>query len=253
MKISNIKTAGLIIIGDEVLSGRTKDTNTPTIALALGEIGVQLREVRIIPDVIDIIVETVRHFSSQFDYVFTTGGIGPTHDDKTAEAIAKAFDTHLYQHPEALAVLIKHYGAAEHMNDGRVKMTYVPHGSTLIDNPVSAAPGFKIKNVHVMAGVPKIMQGMLYNIIPTLEGGDVMVSKQIIVYHPESEIAQTLLQVETDFVGVQIGSYPKYNTGANAPEVTVVIRGVDKALVDGAFQSLVNQFENDKKRIGFIA
>lgn len=236
MKKSNIKTAGLIIIGDEVLSGRTKDTNTPTIALALGEIGVQLTEVRIIPDSIDVIVETVRHFSSNFDYVFTTGGIGPTHDDKTAEAVAMAFNTKLYQHPDALSVLIKHYGGVEHMNDGRVKMTYVPQGASLIDNPVSAAPGFKIGNVHVMAGVPKIMQGMLYNIIPTLDGGDIIMSRQIIVHRPESEIAGILAQIEADFAGVQIGSYPKYNTGS--PEVTVIIRGVDAASVDVAFENL---------------
>jgi molybdenum cofactor synthesis domain-containing protein len=244
MEKSNIKTAGLIIIGDEVLSGRTKDTNTPTIALALGEIGVQLAEVRIIADNIDVIVDTVRHFSSVFDYVFTTGGIGPTHDDKTAEAVAKAFNTKLHQHPDALAALINHYGGEEHMNDGRVKMTYVPQGASLIDNPVSAAPGFKINNVHVMAGVPKIMEGMLHNIIPTLEGGDIIKSRQIIVYRAESEIAAILAKVETDFEDVQIGSYPKYNTVSKSSEVTVIIRGTNIVTVDAAYNALNALFKH---------
>ena len=234
--INNIKTAGLIIIGNEILSGRTQDTNTKTIALRLGEIGVQLHEVRVIPDVIEIIIETVQHFSNHFDYVFTTGGIGPTHDDKTAEAVAKAFETELYQHPEALSTLIDHYGGAEHMNDGRVKMTCVPRGATLIDNHVSSAPGFKIENVHVMAGVPKIMEGMLLNIIPTLDGGDIIESKQLVINKPESEVAGILQSLENDFEGIDIGSYPRYKDGN--PEVTIILRGVDQEVLDEAFEKL---------------
>jgi molybdenum cofactor synthesis domain-containing protein len=236
--MSNTKTAGLIIVGNEILSGRTQDTNTKTIALRLNEIGVALREVRVIPDVIETIIETVRYFSRTYDYVFTTGGIGPTHDDKTAEAVAKAFETELFQHPDALSVLIKHYGGAEHMNDGRIKMTFVPRGASLIDNPVSSAPGFKIENVHVMAGVPKIMEGMLNNIIPTLEGGDIIHSRQITVEKPESAIAHILEFVENEFHCIEIGSYPKYNTGVGKPEVTIVLRGTDSVLLDAAFAKI---------------
>jgi len=231
MEKSNIKTAGLIIIGNEVLSGRTQDTNTKTIALKLGEIGVQVREVRVIPDLIETIIDTVKHFSDTYDYVFTTGGIGPTHDDKTAEAVAGAFNTELFQHPDALCVLIDHYGGAEHLNDGRVKMTYVPRGATLIDNPVSSAPGFKIKNVHIMAGVPKIMEGMLDNIIPTLLGGDIVKSRQITVHKTESSIAKILQGIEEKYK-IDVGSYPKFHDGS--PEVTVILRGVDENILDEA-------------------
>jgi molybdenum cofactor synthesis domain-containing protein len=232
----NAKTAGLIIIGNEILSGRTQDTNTKTIALRLDKIGVQLTEVRVIPDVIDTIIETVQHFSNHFDYVFTTGGIGPTHDDKTADAAAKAFGTELYQHPDALSVLIDHYGGADQMNDGRVKMTYVPRGSTLIDNPVSRAPGFKINNVHVMAGVPKIMEGMLLNIIPTLDGGDIIKSKQLIINKPESEVASILQSLEDEFEGLDIGSYPRYRDGE--PEVTIILRGINEDILNDAYERL---------------
>lgn len=231
----NIKTAGLIIIGNEILSGRTQDTNTKTIALRLGEIGVQLTEVRVIPDIIDTIIGTVQHFSKTYDYVFTTGGIGPTHDDKTAEAVARAFDKELFQHPDALSVLIAHYGGAEHMNDGRVKMTFVPRGATLIGNPVSSAPGFKIENVHVMAGVPKIMEGMLNNIIPTLEGGDIIKSRQLVVRKPESAIAHHLQDIESQFQ-IDVGSYPRYRDGE--PEVTIILRGRDEDVLDEALQKL---------------
>jgi len=235
MEKSNIKTAGLIIIGNEILSGRTQDTNTKTIALKLGDIGINLSEVRVISDNSDTIIEAVRYFSSTYDYVFTTGGIGPTHDDKTAEAIALAFETELYQHPDALSALINHYGGEEHMNDGRVKMTYVPRGATLIDNPVSSAPGFKIKNVHVMAGVPKIMEGMINNIIPTLEGGDIIKSRQVIVNRPESEIADIIEMIETHYK-IDVGSYPRYSDGK--PQVTIILRGIDDDILDKAMTAL---------------
>lgn len=236
MNKSTIKTAGLIIVGNEILSGRTQDTNTKTIALALGEIGVQMAEVRVIPDIIETIIDTVRHFSSQYDYVFTTGGIGPTHDDKTAEAVAKAFDVDLYQHPDALSVLIDHYGGVDHMNEGRTKMTYVPHGASLIDNPVSAAPGFKIENVHVMAGVPKIMTAMLHNIIPTLQGGDIIQSKQLIIHKAESEIAMILEDIANQFEKVDIGSYPRYKDGE--PEVTIILRSTNAGDLGQAYDLL---------------
>ncbi len=234
---SRTKTAGLIIIGNEILSGRTQDTNTAHIAKRLEEIGVRLLEVRIIPDVSDTIIGTVRHFRDHFDYVFTTGGIGPTHDDKTAEAVAKAFNVELLKNQNAYRTLVEHYGDESQMNDGRVKMTFIPEGAGLIDNPVSAAPGFIIGNVYVMAGVPKIMQGMLNNIIPTLEGGDIIMSRQIIINQPESAVAETLAKIEKNFMGVDVGSYPRYKDGA--PEVTIIIRSTDEDMVEQAYQSLL--------------
>ena len=240
MEKSNTKTAGLIIIGNEILSGRTQDTNTANIAKRLEEIGVRLMEVRVIPDIIDTIIGTVRHFRDHFDYVFTTGGIGPTHDDKTAEAVAKAFDVALVKNPEAYQTLVKHYGDESQMNDGRVKMAFIPEGAGLIDNPVSAAPGFVIGNVHVMAGVPKIMQGMLNNVIPTLEGGDIIKSRQIVINQPESAVAETLAKIEEDFKGVDVGSYPRYKDGA--PEVTIIMRSTDEDMLDRAYQSLLKSF-----------
>ena len=237
MKDKN-KTAGLIIIGNEILNGRTQDTNTSTIAKRLEEIGVRLMEVRIIPDVIETIVGTVHYFNTHFDYVFTTGGIGPTHDDKTAEAVAQAFEVNLIQSDEAYQILVHHYGDESHMNEGRAKMTFVPEGATLIDNPVSAAPGFKIGKVHVMAGVPKIMEGMLNNIIPTLEGGDIIKSKQIIISRPESSVAAILSEAEETYQGVDIGSYPRYKDGQ--PEVTLVLRATDDKKLADAYESLLS-------------
>lgn len=238
---SNTKTAGLIIIGNEILSGRTLDKNTQIIALKLGEVGIQMHDVRIIPDIVDVIIETVQVFSKKYDYVFTTGGIGPTHDDKTAKAVAKAFDTELYQHPDALSILIDYYGDIKHMNDGRMKMTFVPRGATLIDNPVSSAPGFKIKNVHVMAGVPKIMEGMLNNIIPTLEGGDIIKSIQVTFNKPESEMAGVIESIEREYE-IDIGSYPQFRDGE--PEVTIILRGIDENILLTALKGLKNKINN---------
>jgi len=236
---SSLKTAGLIIIGNEILSGRTLDKNTQYIAQNLAQIGVQMQEVRIIPDVIDTIITTVQHFSRTYDYVFTTGGIGPTHDDKTAAAVAKAFAVDLIHHPQAHAALVDHYGGKEHMNEGRIKMTQIPQGASLITNPVSVAPGFKIGNVHVMAGVPKIMQGMLSHILPTLEGGDIIQSRQMVVNMAESEIAPILSQLEQEFETIDIGSYPKYKDGK--PEVTIILRSTDEETLNTALTSLENR------------
>ena len=237
MKKSNIKTAGLIIIGNEILSGRTQDKNTNTIAKRLEEIGVRLTEVRIIPDISDTIISTIQHYHENFDYVFTTGGIGPTHDDKTAEAVAKAFGVNLIQHQEAYEILLNHYGGIDKMNEGRLKMTCIPEGASLIANPVSKAPGFKMKNVYVMAGVPNIMEGMLSNIIPTLEGGDIIKSQQIIINKPESEIAKTIEQIEVKFTGVDVGSYPHYQNGNCT--VTVILRSTCADKLDKAYKSLL--------------
>lgn len=235
------KTAGLVIIGNEILSGRTRDTNTAVIAERLNSIGIALHEARTIPDVIETIADTVKHFSDRFDYVFTTGGIGPTHDDKTAEAIAKAFGVELIENADAIDRLIQHYGSADLLNEGRRKMAFVPQGGSLIDNPVSAAPGFKIENVYVMAGVPKIMEGMLEFILPTLEGGAVIQSRSIVVQKAESEIAGILAQVEQAYEGIDVGSYPKYKDGH--PEVTVVIRSIDEDLLNKAYEDLQGRLQ----------
>jgi molybdenum cofactor synthesis domain-containing protein len=243
----NTKTAGLIIIGNEILSGRTQDKNTAYIAQKLEMIGVRLTEVRVIPDVIDTIIGTVRHFSEAFDYVFTTGGIGPTHDDKTAEAVAKAFDVKLLKNAEAYQILLNHYGDEAEMNDGRVKMAYTPEGASLIPNPVSSAPGFQINNVHVMAGVPKIMQSMLDYILPSLEGGDVIKSRQMVINQAESTIAPLIETLESDFKGIEVGSYPRYKNGE--PEVTIIIRGTDETQVEQAFEMLEEKINKMSSRM----
>lgn len=227
------KTAGILIIGDEILSGRTLDTNTQTIATLSGAKGISVVHVRVVPDVIDVIVENVNAMRGMVDYVFTTGGIGPTHDDKTAEAMAKAFDVALERHADAWARLVKHYGGEEHMNPGRARMANIPAGATLIDNPVSAAPGFVLGNVHVMAGVPKIMQGMLEGVLPHLAGGAVTHSRSVSAPLPESELAEGLASIEAAHPGVSIGSYPKFSPGAK-PAVTIVARGTDLPAVESA-------------------
>ena len=166
-------TACMLIIGNEVLSGRTQDKNLSFLGTALGEIGIDMREARIIPDDPAIIIETVNDCRARFDYVFTTGGIGPTHDDITADCVAEAFGVPLEYHPEAMARLTAHYETmGTEFNEARQRMARIPKGGGLIDNPVSTAPGFVIENVYVMAGVPKIMQAMVENILPTLKGGE---------------------------------------------------------------------------------
>ena len=188
-------TAAFIIIGNEILSGRTQDANLSFLAGRLGEIGIQMVEARVIPDVEQTIIDTVQTLSAQVDYVFTSGGIGPTHDDITADAVAKAFGTETFEDPEAVALLEAHYAAGE-FNAARRKMARVPRGSTLLANPVSTAPGFRIGNVHVLAGVPKIMQAMVDMLLPGLTGGAVVESRTITVLIGESLIAPEMAAVE---------------------------------------------------------
>jgi len=200
-------TAGMIIIGDEILSGRTKDANLTHLSLWLNRLGVQLREVRVIPDVGQVIQDTVNELRGKFDYVFTTGGIGPTHDDITAENVAKAFGVPFVQNKEALRLLHLHYGT-ENISDARLRMTMTPEGAVLIKNPVSTAPGFQMDNVFVMAGIPVVMQSMLLDLEKRIFGGDKMVSKAIHVFDGESYFAQILEEVEAAFPKVSLGSYP---------------------------------------------
>lgn len=237
----SIKTAGLLVIGDEILSGRTRDTNTNTIAAKLTAMGVTLREAKTVPDEVDIIVAAVREYAGRFDYVFTTGGIGPTHDDRTAQAVAQAFDTPLVRNDDAWERLARHYNGAENINDGRARMANIPQGATLIDNPVSAAPGFIIGNVHVMAGVPHIMAAMLDNVLPTLQGGDVVLSRSVWAPVGESYLAQALVDAEARYQGVSIGSYPRFTP--EGPSVAIVARGVDAAQLDAAIADIAKAME----------
>ena len=199
--------AALIIIGNEILSGRTKDKNLAYLAEWLNEIGIQLYEVRVIRDDEKEIVDCVNLLRKKYDYVFTTGGIGPTHDDITTESIAKAFNVELETNPEALRILQSYYKEGE-LNEARLKMTLLPKGAELVENPVTKAPGFKMENVFVMAGIPSIMQGMLEGAKAFLKVGNKMTSKSIDVFMPESYVAEELSKMQDNYPEVEIGSYP---------------------------------------------
>jgi molybdenum cofactor synthesis domain-containing protein len=218
--------ACLIIIGNEILSGRTKDTNLAWLGEQLNECGVRLFEGRVIPDVEEIIIATVNECRARFDYVFTTGGIGPTHDDITSAAIAKAFGVPLLLHPEAHRLLQAHY-TPDQLNEARRKMAYIPEGASLIANPVSSAPGFQMENVFVMAGVPRIMQAMFDDIRPRLKGG---AKTQALTLHtnlPEGTYAAALTELQAAFPDIEIGSYPHFRHGRIS--TSLVARGHDLA------------------------
>jgi len=225
-------TACLLVIGDEVLSGRTQDANIRFLATRLGEIGIPLREVRVIPDDAPTIIGTVNEVRAKFDHVFTTGGIGPTHDDITSECVAAAFGVPWEPHPEAWARMEKSYKPGE-FNPARQRMATMPRGATLIDNPISVAPGFTIGNVHVLAGVPRIMQAMFEALAPTLHGGRPIVSRTV---HArglmEGRIAESLSAIQAEVGAVSLGSYPFYRPDGNG--VAIVAKGTDAAAVEAA-------------------
>jgi molybdenum cofactor synthesis domain-containing protein len=228
-------TACIILIGNEILSGRTQDKNLAWLAKELNEIGIRLAEVRVIPDVTDIIIETVNACRPHFTYVFTTGGIGPTHDDITSDAIAKAFGAKLKLNKEAEAILQRHYGS-EKLNAARLKMAYIPAGGALILNPVSAAPGFRIDNVFVMAGVPSIMQAMFADFKHELKGGAKMLSKTLSAYVTEGVIAERLSAIQDQYPNVEIGSYPfmrQHRLGTS-----LVTRATDADALDAAHRRI---------------
>lgn len=229
--------ACLIVIGNEILSGRTQDSNIRFIATELGKIGVILAEVRIIPDITEDIVNTVKSCSEKFDYVFTTGGIGPTHDDITTAAVAKAFGLKVVRSAEAEQILEKHYGR-EKLNAARLKMADVPDGARLIYNPVSAAPGFVISNVYVMAGVPDIMQAMFAEVKGELKGGAKILSKTIAVYLTEGFIAAGLSEIQNNFTDVEIGSYPFIKNGRLG--ASIVCRSADVVRLGACYDELKN-------------
>ena len=221
--------AALIIIGNEILSGRTQDKNLSYLANWLNEIGIQLSEVRIIRDEEKIIIETVNYLRKTYNYVFTTGGIGPTHDDITSLSIARAFNVDLEINDKALSILKEYYKNSE-LTDARMKMTMMPKGAELVDNPISRAPGFKMENVFVMAGIPLIMQGMLEGARHYLKGGDVIKSSSVDVFTPESNVAEELAQLQNKFPNVEIGSYPF--SKENKFGTSLVLRSKDEELLN---------------------
>ena len=231
-------TAALLIIGNEILSGRTVDANLPHLAIKLNDAGIRLMESRVVPDIEAEIVHAVQALSGKYTYVFTTGGIGPTHDDITSAAIAKAFNRPFIRNQQAAEILSEFYG--DRVNKARLSMADMPEGVSLIDNPVSRAPGFRIANVFVMAGVPKIMAAMLDNIIPTLKGGAKIHSHTVTVYKPESELAPVMARIEREYGGIEVGSYPFMQLGK--PGTSVVLRCTDTdqlKIAAAAFESLM--------------
>lgn len=225
----DIYKAVLIIIGNEILSGRTTDANTPWIAERLTERGILLAEVRIIPDVERVIIDTVNDLRGKYDYVFTTGGIGPTHDDITAECIAKAFGVGLVKDGEAFLTLENYYGI-ENLTPPRAKMALVPEGAKLIPNPVSAAPGFIKDNVHVMAGVPRIMQAMMDHVLNEIKAGKPILSNSVACSLPESRVAEDLTALQAKYPDIDIGSYPHYRGGHLG--LSLVLRGTNNENLD---------------------
>ena len=230
-------TAAIIVIGDEILSGRTKDKNIGWLAEKFGAMGISLREARIIPDIKQVIIDTVLELSAQCDLVFTTGGIGPTHDDITTDAIATAFGKRVIRHPEAEAVLQKHYQNTDlEFNAARQKMADVPMDATLIDNPLSAAPGFILENVHVLPGVPSILQAMFEGLSARLPGGVVMTRITVQCATGEGSIAAILANVQAAHDRIFIGSYPWFKPGNFG--TAVVISGLDEAVTRQAAEAV---------------
>ena len=224
-----VYTACLVIIGNEILSGRTQDVNLKHVALRLNEWGVRLRETRVIPDVEQTVIDTVNHCRANFDYVFTTGGIGPTHDDITSACVARAFGVPLVKDPEAMRLLGAHYATGE-FTPARQKMAEVPRGATLIENSVSTAPGYQIGNVFVLAGVPAIMRAMLDTLRNRLVGGAPLITVTVRAEVPESRVAEGLAGIQTRHADVDIGSYPYF--GAGRYGTSLVLRGVDAVILE---------------------
>lgn len=229
-------TAALIIIGNEILSGRIREANLPFLGRRLGELGLQLKDVRIVPDVEEAIVEAVNTCRKTYAYVFTTGGIGPTHDDITAAAIAKAFGVPLIRNPEAVARLREHYEESS-LNEARLRMANTPEGATLIDNPVSKSPGFYIENVFVFAGVPAIMQAMFENMKHLLVGGKKVISRAIASYVLEGDIASGLGRLQERYPEIEIGSYPFLREGKLG--TSIVLRGTEPEKIEAAAHELI--------------
>ncbi len=234
-------TAAMLVIGDEILSGRTRDSNMHYLAGELTRIGISLREVRVVADVHDEIVAAVRALSARYTHLFTSGGIGPTHDDITADAVAEAMGAAISHRADAMALLQAHYDRSGlPFNEARQRMARIPDGATLIDNPVSTAPGFTIGNVHVMAGVPNIFQAMVASVLPKLTGGPPLLSQSLRVNRGEGEIAGPFGVLAAEFPDLSMGSYPFIQNGAHG--TNLVIRGTDPGRVDAAMVRLTQLF-----------
>jgi len=248
MAVEPAVTAAILVIGDEILSGRTKDKNIGYIADYLGQIGIDLREVRIVPDVEDDIVEAVNALRHRYTYVFTTGGIGPTHDDITADAVAKAFGVPIVEDPRAIALLLERI-KPEDLNAARRRMARIPQGGELVENKISKAPGFMIGNVVVMAGVPSIMQAMLDGVAPRLKTGAKMLVERVEAGNlPEGLYAADLADIAVRHAGVSIGSYPAFVDGRFRNQI--VLRSKDEAALAAAIaetRALVDRLSRERR------
>lgn len=234
-------TAAMLVIGDEILSGRTRDSNMYHLAGQLTERGIDLREVRVVSDDADAITEAVKALSAAYEHVFTSGGIGPTHDDITADCIAAAFGAHIDVRDDARALLQAHYDRqGMEFNTARQRMARIPDGAVLIENPVSIAPGFTMENVHVMAGVPAVFQAMVQSVLPTLTGGAPLISRTRRIDRGEGDIAGPLGELARAYPALSIGSYPFQKDGRYG--ANIVLRGTDAAMLDAAVAALDAEF-----------
>lgn len=242
-------TAAMLTIGDELLTGRTRDANLPHLAVALVDKGIRLREARVVPDVHEEIVAAVKALRARYTHVFTSGGIGPTHDDITADAVAAAFDVPIDVREDARAILATNYANPEvELNAARLRMARIPEGATLIDNPISKAPGFSLGNVHVMAGIPVIFAAMLEGLLPRLTGGPRLLSVALRAPLPEGELAAPLGAIAAAHPEVSIGCYP-YNVGGRFG-ANLVARGTDPAALAAAEQALVAMIRSLEAKSG---
>jgi len=247
MEKANTKAnAAIIVIGNEILSGRTQDINVSFLSKWLNEIGIRVEEVRIIEDKEKSIVDCIKELKSKFKYVFTTGGIGPTHDDITSKSVAKAFNLKYDFHKEAYDILEKYY-TSEKFNEGRKKMARIPQGASLIYNPSSGAPGFIVENIFCLPGVPSILKSMVEGLKNKIAGGKKILSQTISVQTVESEIANSLEDVQNQFKNVEIGSYPFFRLGKIG--VSIVIRSTEKNQIDDCYKQIVSFLKNKKIKI----
>ena len=247
MKKANKKTnAAIIIIGNEILSGRTQDANVVHLSIWLNELGIKVEEVRVIPDVENSIVNTVNELRRKFKYIFTTGGIGPTHDDITSRSIAKAFNVSYGYNKEAYETLEKYYKPGE-FNDGRKKMAKMPDKASLIYNPSSGAPGFIVENVYCLPGVPSILKSMVNGLKNRILGGKKILSKTISVSTVESEIAKSLEDIQNKFKNIEIGSYPFFRMGKIG--VSIVMRSTEKNKIDDCAKQIISFIQKKKIQI----
>jgi len=235
--MSDTVTAAVLVIGNEILSGRTQDANVAFLGKSLNELGIRLMEVRVVADIEAEIVDAVNALRGRYDYLFTTGGIGPTHDDITADSVAAAFGVGIDYHPDVYELLKSHFeGRGMEANEARMRMARVPDGAQLIDNEISLAPGFQIENVFVLAGVPSIARAMFQGASNRLRRGAVVLSRSIRVHCGEGTIAEPLAALQNEFPAVDMGSYPWSKDGTFG--TSLVLRATDKALLDGAFEKV---------------